>query len=786
MVGGHSEKQTQAKTNTKTKQIDTKFQSERERCIDRGPAWVMAICAFTMDAMHCGFLAATPLFFPALMETTELNISVVSWISSAQYCVMLCFAPFYNRIFDYLPFRAVMVGGTLITVGSVIASAFTSNFFVFFTLYTLIACIGAGITYVRIVGTTAEYFNRYRIFVMAICTSGIGFGTFIYCAIDAYLMETYTWRTTIIFNALFHLHTIPLGMILKPLPSETKPEAVDVLVPSEAVPAGSSLAVEAVSSDQLNYRDKHTAVERENSEHLPSKIQRMRVLIEFVRAIVGPDHITLEPMKSLIDIGPEMVQQLQNAAEECIPQGETTNIPVYIPVILLISESVRLTGPSESSRLDRSGHVRTTAGMPDMFGGARAVALIKEREHGMLRQKVHNLIKNSVQKVAEVTDQLSSCGALVNPSPVMAVVGAENICAEATELSTTDVDPVSDYVVLHYGEATPRAGKIPLVHYREVLTSAFSSIWKTGIGHSTPRTGPYAAQLADDYAKSAPAIPRLVTRFGTEHAVTRRLSQSSALHTPKRTVGASTISDRSVGNLLLSTTSIKAAEKDLIGLSKEKKISRFVLKDPYFLTYVFTRALGGMADAVILSHVSNFGLFLGYSTQGAAHMLSMIGLSSMGTRLFVGFAGHFLDRTGISTLLAVCCSLLTVGISVWPFLSAYPVLICASILYGIVSSPCFAFSTGMTVFILGPELYEEGIPYCFQFESFGYLVGGPIGGLLFEAVGDYSACFLYAAGNTLLAALILFVHVFLRLKCCAKKQVDKHGDHSLSTIEESG
>lgn len=62
-----------------------------EKIIDRWPAWFIAAYACITIGLHTGILNCGALFYPALMETFNQPISVVSWLVTGQYSVAFCF-----------------------------------------------------------------------------------------------------------------------------------------------------------------------------------------------------------------------------------------------------------------------------------------------------------------------------------------------------------------------------------------------------------------------------------------------------------------------------------------------------------------------------------------------------------------------------------------------------------------------------------------------------------------------------------------------------------------------
>ncbi|VDP29313.1 unnamed protein product, partial [Schistosoma curassoni] len=72
--------------------------SERERCIDRRPAWIKEICAFLMIASHYGILNVGALFYPGLEEALEVSISYLFWLMTGQFAITCCLGMYYEML----------------------------------------------------------------------------------------------------------------------------------------------------------------------------------------------------------------------------------------------------------------------------------------------------------------------------------------------------------------------------------------------------------------------------------------------------------------------------------------------------------------------------------------------------------------------------------------------------------------------------------------------------------------------------------------------------------------
>ncbi|KAA3677815.1 uncharacterized protein DEA37_0014524 [Paragonimus westermani] len=750
--------------------------SARQKAIDRGPAWTVAIFTCVVLGMHYGILNCGALFYPALMEMTEQPISVVSWLVTGQFAMTFCLG------------------------------------------------LGLGISVVRVVGIAAEYFEIYRTLALAVCTSGAGLGTFIYSKLGAHMIDTYSWRVTLMGYALIHLNIIPICFILHPPPPEPASEPT-VLIPAhpdlkvcEMLPTNSNdlknvegqnallrvLSVNTVyASNMGNNLGAHDAAGQCAADCTASKIrscrqllapQNLRTVIEFVRGTrVGvSDQCVVEPVSFLADPGALVASQIKTAVKDYLSQLDTICEQVLVPVIFIVDEIETIL--SFIGRSSNQGSVLTTkefnelltscpyiasvtsalnqepdpSQTPIFIGDSLASLLITAQERRHTRQIVQDTVRLAEKRVHSLTNELIAMGLHVSPTPIIALLDPSQCHLENDVVPVKTEEPVQ---VLDY------PGLLNDVIPEEVeptyLNQRFDSVCCNSQIPVRNEEEPKKINRRITPARSS------VLSFASQTLMDNRFEEldrgiKQSLYKLKQGIVSARQSSHSQ-DILTSVVSVqntneaaamlisKMEYKDELRGTEENEdaCGKFLLLNPMFIGFLMTRTLVFITDSIIFAHLNNFGLESGLLEDQAAGLLSFVGIASMIARLGTGFAGQFALKCGTRNLTASCLLLVALYIIFMPLYPNYLALSAFAIIYGILVSPSFAFAPLMAYEIIGPARYDEAVSFWFQFEAFGYLVGGPIGGAIKEINNEYVDCFILAGISDLVASAILLIQGLL-------------------------
>ncbi|CAL8095455.1 unnamed protein product [Calicophoron daubneyi] len=804
---------------------------ERKRCIDRKPAWVVAFCACVILGIHYGMNTCGALFYPTLMEATGYPISVVTWLVTGQFAIMFCLAPLYNRIMDLVPLRPAICVTVILTSAAIIGASFVHNYFVFLSLYTVVGGFGLGTSIVRVIAITAEYFDRYRVIALALCSSGVGLGIFTLSKLGALMIDAYSWRIAMIGYALIHLNVIPLFFIVRPLPSEPMPEPT-VLIAEQPDLSLSALNIATLKARKRTRTESVTSVltvrscqveflgaNRNSASYdlqATGKALDLHVIIEFVRASLEPDtsKIIIDPVTFLTEPDTQTLGQLEDAAKQYFSSQESTITAVtnvMIPLIFII-EMDHSSAKAPHANINRVGELAGNdlrewlESRPELDNGINdfqnvdivfprrfqvagemfASLSVAAYERSELRRKIRDLIEQGEQSVKEYTEKLESRGLCVHPNPVMVLIDHGHYIAQHSKLNGQVVGDLPVLAALddehkNFAHVCSHSEKFeqpkPRYHnttdYKD-LTESFAVKGKNIIS-STGRPELYEASTTLSVPDGR------LTRSSYELTWSHRYRIPSYRHLHDNTTSMVSV-NRSKDALDLIISKMDNERRVDDGPIKIHGPRKFLLANPLFLGFLISRSLVYITDSIAFAHLTSFAITLNYSPALAANLLSFIGFTSMLARVGTGLVAHFATKMELGVLTAGCLCALGVHAIVMPWFPRYVSLAAFAVSYGILVSPSFAFAPTMAYNIIGPKQYDEAVSYLFQFEAIGYLLGGPIGGIIKEINSDYKDCFLFAGISSLVGAFILATQAVV-LACKRRRRKQKTREVNLHNNE---
>ncbi|OON17493.1 transporter, major facilitator family protein [Opisthorchis viverrini] len=783
--------------------------TKTSRMTDSGSSWIVAVFSCIALAMHFGVINCGALFYPGLVELTDMPVSALSWFVTGQYGMTFCFAPLYNRLHRYLHFRIIIVGAALLTTASFISASYVHSFAAFFILYTVFGGIGLGTSVVRIVGIAAERFDRYRILALALCTCGAGLGTFIYSNLGGYMIEELTWRVALMGYALFHLNLIPVSLLLRRLPPEDVTEPA-IIMPDQAessiqsrdlIEASRMVTFPDIFSSRLSvYGSGGLAAQKgvtypqrlNESNRRITAARKLRACVEFAKChrVAETKDFHIDPLFFAPDPGASVMDRIKETCREYITQLNNAMCnTVFVPVLFIVGEldaaltlllntnqegilteqelndllishfELILNPEGENQESDSKTHVKPFVG--DSISASVIIAQERKRARGIVRATV----RKAETRAYELCETLSRNGLDVSPTPIIVLVehSGDLMYSRLFQIHSCDrMHKISNAGFEEVEETDKSEGQQQLN-----ITSSERNLQPTmPIGSSTLSLSNFLSMgsqyLTNSHSK---VLDHFITRETNEFAKNHRLSCFILQSTDLLNSASSVYDVQKAGNHLMTITGDRTPVQ--VCTTHDQKYGS-VLRNPLFFSLLVTRLLVYVADSIIFAHLSYFALKSGLSEDDAASLLSSIGIASMFSRLGTGLIGQFAPRCDSRTMTSCCLLVLAIHTIVMPLYPTYMALLAFTIVYGVLLSPSSAFTPVMAYEITGPARYDEAVSYWFQFEAIGYLLGGPLGGLVKEINNNYMDCFALAGTCDLVAALIIFIQGLILTRCAER------------------
>ncbi|CAL8079074.1 unnamed protein product [Calicophoron daubneyi] len=700
-------------------------------------------------------------------------------------------APLYNRILDKVPNRLATALATVLSSGSIIVAAFCPNYFSFVAAYTIFAGVGLGISVVRVVAITAEYFEAYRVLALAWSSSGAGLGVFVYSRLGAYMIETYTWRVALIGFGLIHLNVIPLCLCLRQLPMDPiaqpfvvvpdHPDLSNISQTNVKVASSVDLCTSLFSINNASFGSKSVYSRRRTSQvmHRSLPSHQLRVVIEFAQ--VNRDNstrstLTFKPVSFLNELSTSLLFKIEEAAKKRLLEASQIHGSVLVPLIFVVGRMLTRSDGGEEitpsivfdSDITQS---RIMSGQQSLVHDTFVSSAVTAHERRQLRQGARAFLRQAVEHVQKLADVLSARGVCVHSDPILAVIELDDLNFP-TEL-TEDEKSGGDCRFLYFGPAekavaTTSEEKGDLYNFEDLAMSTDNVVKQQSFVRKIRKPSNFTAsqssisgrptRLSSVY-RSHISIP---ARGGLRKFSEEDLCDQNTTHAPRslRPSVVSFTSSPDAVNLIAETLERTANPPEPEDFTAAFNKNLFL--DVWFVTFLLSRSLSCIADSIFYAHLTSYADSLGFRSTEATDLLSFAGMAGMIGRILVGLVGQFVHKIEIGSLAAIC--LLSVGVLmiVTPLLTTYPALATFAISYGILVSPGFAFAPSLAFRILGKLRYDKGMSFIFQFCALGVLFGGPTGGKIEEATGSFAQTFIFAGASNLGSGIIIGIQAALK------------------------
>uniref|UniRef100_A0A914WH53 Vacuolar protein sorting-associated protein 53 homolog n=1 Tax=Plectus sambesii TaxID=2011161 RepID=A0A914WH53_9BILA len=182
---------------------------------DVGWSWLVLGASFIVNGIVFGQLLCFGIYLVVLRDHFDASRSEVAFIGSVAYgtkCLTGFVASVACRKFGCRP--VLMLSG-VVTAAGFLLSFHAASITHLVLSYGLLSGFGFGLAFTPSLAVLPDYFERWKYFATAFATVGAACGTFVFQPIFYYLIETFTWRGSMLINAGIVLQITVCGSLMK-------------------------------------------------------------------------------------------------------------------------------------------------------------------------------------------------------------------------------------------------------------------------------------------------------------------------------------------------------------------------------------------------------------------------------------------------------------------------------------------------------------------------------------------------------------------------------------------
>ena len=156
--------------------------------------WFVVAAAFAVTFIGFGSAYSFSAFLPALQQEFNASRGAVSLVFSLAGFLYFGLGVISGPLADRVGARPLAIVGMLCVGGGLACASFARSLSEVYWAYGLGVGLGAGLSYVPVVGTVQRWFFKQRGFASGLAVSGIGMGTLVMPPAAAWLIERNGWR----------------------------------------------------------------------------------------------------------------------------------------------------------------------------------------------------------------------------------------------------------------------------------------------------------------------------------------------------------------------------------------------------------------------------------------------------------------------------------------------------------------------------------------------------------------------------------------------------------------
>lgn len=194
---------------------------------------VIVFSAFMVQVLAFGNYACVGIYTVHLLEEFEGNAVGVSLISSIHFAVLLGFGPVTSFLMGLLSARMLcLTGAALVFIGIFCTPllVYLPTMYIFFGVF---AGLGGCLIYLPSHVLSGLYYDKYRSLAVGVATAGQGMAAILMPPVVGLLIETFTWRGSLVILAGIDFHLFIFALLMIPPPHTKTAEQLQKLSQEE-------------------------------------------------------------------------------------------------------------------------------------------------------------------------------------------------------------------------------------------------------------------------------------------------------------------------------------------------------------------------------------------------------------------------------------------------------------------------------------------------------------------------------------------------------------------------
>ncbi len=192
------------------------MECKRRNPVDTGWSWIVLTANFLAICVTAGLTYSLGVYYWEFLHVFNASKGATSLISGLNYGMLCGLGPVYSFCIHHWGNRVTMFLGTVTAASGLIICAFAEDIYTTILTLGVIHGIGSGMVYCAAICATSLYFDHYRPFAFGISMAGGGLGNIVVSWLSVSLIESFGWRSALLFTSGFTLQGCICAMLIFP------------------------------------------------------------------------------------------------------------------------------------------------------------------------------------------------------------------------------------------------------------------------------------------------------------------------------------------------------------------------------------------------------------------------------------------------------------------------------------------------------------------------------------------------------------------------------------------